>query len=71
MEFEPAIVAIERARTLAQLSAILAEWRDASGLANIVYHATHVPAVARPNPVLLLTYDEAWVKRYIALDYFR
>ncbi|MBN8938062.1 MAG: LuxR family transcriptional regulator [Rhizobiales bacterium] len=70
MEFEPAIVAIERARTFAQLSAILAEWRDASGLAHIVYHATHVPAVDRPNPVLLLTYDEAWVKRYIAQDYF-
>ena len=40
-------------------------------MAHLVYHAVHVPACAKPNPVLLLTYDDAWVKLYFAEDYFR
>jgi hypothetical protein len=71
MEFEPDIAAIERAKNGADLSATLAEWRDRCGLAHIVYHAAHVPACDKPDPVLLPTYDDAWVKRYIAEDYFR
>jgi Autoinducer binding domain len=70
MELEPIVVAIRRAKGMSDLSALLREWRDGSGLSHLVYHAVHVPACDRPNPVLLLTYDEAWVKRYVAQDYF-
>ncbi len=70
MELEPIVVAIQRAKDMADLSALLREWRDGSGVSHLVYHAVHVPACDRPNPVLLLTYDQAWVKRYVVQDYF-
>ena len=70
MELEQIVVAIQRAKGMSDLPALLREWRDNSGLSHLAYHAVHVPACDRPNPVLLLTYDEAWVKRYVAQDYF-
>jgi DNA-binding CsgD family transcriptional regulator len=69
MEFQPAIAAIERARDIASLSAVLFEWRDQTDLAHIVYHATYVPTCDRPNPVLLFACDDIWMKRYIERDY--
>jgi len=71
MEFEQAHRAIERAESIEALSAVLVDWRDESGLAHLVYHAAHVPAFDRFNALLLLTYDDAWVKRYVERDYFR
>jgi DNA-binding CsgD family transcriptional regulator len=71
MEFEEARAAIERAGTVDELSAALFELRNESGLAHLVYHAALVPAFDKTNPLLLLTYDQAWVKRYVERDYFR
>jgi hypothetical protein len=71
MEFESALTAIERAKSVDDLSAMLRDWRDESGVAHLVYHAALVPACQKPNPLLLLTYDGAWVKRYVEQDYFR
>jgi len=71
MELESVIVAIERAADIASLTAMLGEWRDSSGLAHLAYHAFHVPISLRPNPVLMATYDSAWLRRYLDEDYFR
>jgi len=71
MEFEYARRDIEQAKNADELSRVLANLRDESGLAHLVYHAVHVPAFEKRNPLLLLTYDDAWVKRYIERDYFR
>ena len=71
MEFESALTAIERATSVDDLSKVLFDWRDESGVAHLVYHAAHVPACQKPNPLLLLTYDGGWVKRYVEQDYFR
>jgi hypothetical protein len=71
MEFESALTAIERAKSVDDLSKVLFDWRDESGVAHLVYHAAHVPACQKPNPLLLLTYDGGWVKRYVEQDYFR
>ncbi len=71
MEFESALCAIERAKSIDQLSAMLFDWRDASGVANLVYHVVDAPAGEMSNPLLLLTYDDAWVKRYVDQDYFQ
>jgi DNA-binding CsgD family transcriptional regulator len=71
MEFEQARSAIERAQSVDQLSGVLADWRDESGLAHLVYHAVKVPASDKSNALLLLTYDDAWVQRYLERDYFR
>ncbi len=70
MEFEQALGAIERAKSVDELSAILVEWRNESGLAHLVYHAADIPACQKANPLLLLTYDDAWVQRYLQRDYF-
>jgi DNA-binding CsgD family transcriptional regulator len=71
VKVEPIIDAIQRAKNMSDLSALLREWRDDSGLSHLVYHAVDVPVSDQPNPVLLLTYDQAWVKRYFEQDYFR
>jgi hypothetical protein len=65
MDFESALTAIDRATSVDDLSAILLDWRDESGVAHLVYHVAHVSACQTPNPLLLLTYDDAWVKRYV------
>ena len=71
MELEQALTAIERAKSVAELSAMLFDWRNESGVAHLVYHAVHVPVSEKPNPLLLPTYDEVWVKRYVERDYFQ
>lgn len=70
MELEPVVSAIQRARRMSELATLLREWRDDSGLSHLVYHAVDVPLSERPNPVLLLTYDPAWVEHYVKQDYF-
>jgi LuxR family transcriptional regulator, quorum-sensing system regulator RaiR len=69
MDVRAALTAIDRAAGTDALSALLADWRDECGLAHLVYHAVHVPG-SKPNPLLLLTYDDSWVRRYVAQDYF-
>jgi len=71
LEFEYALRDIEQAQSVDELSRVLANMRDESGLAHLVYHAVHIPAFDKRNPLLLLTYDDAWVKRYVERDYFR
>lgn len=70
MDIESVVAAIHRAKTIPDLTALLQQWRDGSDVAHLVYHAVHVPVCEQLNPVLLLTYDDAWVKRYYAQDYF-
>ncbi len=70
-QFEATLEQISQAATLDDLSSLMSELRGAYGLAHIVYHAVHLPAVQKPNPILLLTYDSEWVKRYTERDYFR
>jgi len=70
METESIVAGIQRAKGIADLSTLLRQWRDGSGVSHLVYHAVDVPACDRLNPLLLLTYDDAWVKRYFAQNYF-
>ena len=58
------------ASDLDALNPLLLDLRDAYGLANIVYHATHLPGCVRTNPILMLSYDPVWVGRYVREDYF-
>ena len=66
MNVQSALTAIEQATETGALSADLRTLRDESGLAHLVYHTVHVPGLD-PNPLLLLTYEDAWVRRYVAL----
>jgi hypothetical protein len=69
--FGSALTAIERASTVAELSGVIAEWRNESGLAHPIYHAADVPACNKINPLLLPTYEDDWVKHYVEQDWFR
>lgn len=70
MDFEQALASIIRARTLDDLSCALISWRNESGVAHLVYHVVHIPDRLQPNPVMLLTYEDAWLQRYRDQDYF-
>jgi DNA-binding CsgD family transcriptional regulator len=70
MELEEARRAIDGADSVDELFDILRGLRDESGLAHLVYHATFVPAFDKANALLMPTYDEAWVRWYVAQDYF-
>lgn len=70
-QFESIYEKIYQAADLNGLAALLTEIRDQYGLAHLVYHAIHLPSTADPNPILLLTYDSEWVRRYTERDYFR
>ena len=62
--FEEAIDAIAVSTNLDELFLALNSFRELYGLANIVYHALHIPDCTYENPILILSYDPAWVKRY-------
>ena len=68
--FEEVVDTIATARDLGELSSAINGLREPYGLANIVYHAVHIPGCAQANPILLLSYENAWVKRYKERDYF-
>lgn len=70
MEFGEACQAIDGATNVDELFGVLRGLRDESGLAHLVYHATFVPAFDKTNALLMPTYDEAWVRWYVARDYF-
>jgi len=71
MQFEESQQAIERAASVDDLLSALKDMRDQTGVAHLVYHSVCVPAAGKENPLLVLTYDNAWVKRYTEADYFR
>lgn len=62
---------VTKTETLDALKQLLADIRQDYGLANIVYHAIAIPGSDHGNPILLLTYDPEWVRRYLDRDYFR
>lgn len=68
--FEHALDLVTKAQTLDDLRMVIADLRRDYGLANIVYHAIAIPGCDRGNPILLLTYDPEWVRRYLERDYF-
>jgi DNA-binding CsgD family transcriptional regulator len=70
-QFEAFHDKLAQTSTLGELGALIREVRDAYHLAHVVYHAVHLPRISDPNPILLLTYDPEWVRRYTERDYFR
>jgi DNA-binding CsgD family transcriptional regulator len=69
--FEWILNSLARAKSLPDVEDRLRDIRDSYGLTNVVYHAIHIPRCERENAILLLTYEQAWVSRYIERDYFR
>ncbi|WP_316169064.1 MULTISPECIES: LuxR family transcriptional regulator [unclassified Bradyrhizobium] len=57
-------------KSLGDVSKVLGEIREAYGISNIVYHAAYVPAEQLRNPILLSTFDDAWMRAYQERNYF-
>lgn len=70
MNIEIVVARLAQAKSVADLSRLLFEWRDQSGVAHLIYHATYTPLSKDPNTLILCTYDPAWVARYTEKDYF-
>ena len=62
---------IASSNTVDELGQVIREMRSEYALANIVYHAVYVPEAPSFHPLLILTYDPEWVKRYKFRDYFQ
>lgn len=56
--------------SLDEMKSTLLDIREECGFANVVYHASRIPGCEQPNPILLLSYEEGWVKKYINENYF-
>lgn len=61
---------LARSNSLDELQHTLENMPKIFGLANVAYHAIHLPGYCTSNPIILLTYHQEWVTRYIANDYF-
>ncbi len=70
-QLENLMAVLKQTTDLSGLSAVLSSLRELYGLANVVYHAVSIPACEAANPILLLTYPNDWVRRYVSNDYFR
>lgn len=70
-QLQATVEKLARTSTLEELRELIGAMRDAYGLAHVVYHAIHLPGTGDPNPILLLTYEPDWVRRYTERNYFR
>ncbi|ANL31954.1 LuxR family transcriptional regulator protein (plasmid) [Rhizobium phaseoli] len=70
-QLEDAFNSISNAKSLDDLRKTMRDLREPLGLANIVYHALRLPKTDALHPLLLLTYEPEWVRRYIENDYFK
>ncbi len=62
---------LAKVQTIPGLNYYVGELRDAYKLANVAFHLVDAPEAVEKNPLLLVTYDQQWVKRYTTQDYFR
>jgi DNA-binding CsgD family transcriptional regulator len=69
-DLEDVLDSMSQLASLDEMRGLLLEIREACGFANLVYHASRIPGCDLPNPILLLSYDPAWVQRYVAENYF-
>jgi DNA-binding CsgD family transcriptional regulator len=69
-DFELSVSELETISSELDINALLARLLKRYGLKHAVYHAVALPGVPDANPLLLLTYPEEWVKRYVSQNYF-
>ncbi|MBZ6414972.1 MULTISPECIES: LuxR family transcriptional regulator [Methylobacterium] len=61
---------IAASKSVIELKGVIDLLRSEYKIANIAYHAISIPLCEEANPILILTYEDEWVKRYIERDYF-
>jgi DNA-binding CsgD family transcriptional regulator len=69
--FLQALEAIRGTNSIDHLNTLLRCLTDVFGVENFAYHARFVPGHVAEEPLLLVTYENHWIRRYISEDYFR
>lgn len=67
---EEALDELAKVQTIANLSIYAMSLRDIYDVENIAFHLVDAPEIVQRNPLLIVTYEEQWVQRYLAQDYF-
>lgn len=67
--FEHSISEIESVNSVDELRRFIERLRQRYGLNHAVYFAVSLPNRIEPHPVVVSTYPEQWVQRYVEQDY--
>jgi len=68
--FDLSISEIEGIKSESELRAFLDRLLKRYNVRHAVYHAVALPKIDQANPVLILTYPDEWVQRYVRQNYF-
>lgn len=68
---ETALDALATVDSLAALEAYVLRLREVYGVANIVLHVMSSPLASTSHPIVVATYEKAWIERYFEQDYFQ
>jgi DNA-binding CsgD family transcriptional regulator len=68
---EQALDELAKVQTIPSLDLYVHELRTTFSLANVAFHLVSAPRADKRNPLLMVTYDQDWVTRYVSEDYFR
>ena len=68
--FDVSVSELERVTSEPALREFLDRLLKRYNVKHAVYHAVALPKVDRANPVLILTYPNEWVQRYVGQNYF-
>ncbi len=69
-DFDLSVSELETISSELDLKALLNRLLKRYGLKHAVYHAVALPGIPESNPLLLLTYPDEWVARYVSRNYF-
>jgi DNA-binding CsgD family transcriptional regulator len=69
-DFDLSVSELESVSSELDIRALLGRLLRRYGLKHAVYHAVALPGIPENNPLLLLTYPDEWVKRYVSQNYF-
>jgi DNA-binding CsgD family transcriptional regulator len=69
-QFDESVSELEAIASELELRALLKRLLKRYGLKHAVYHAVALPGVSQTNPLLILTYPDEWVQRYVSRNYF-
>jgi DNA-binding CsgD family transcriptional regulator len=69
-KLEEALSELAQVETTSSLQVFLEGIRVSYKLANIAFHVVTSAMIPKQSPLIFVTYDEQWVKRYLSKDYF-
>lgn len=69
-ELDEVLQDLAKIQSLPELNQYVFDLRETYGVANVAFHLQNAPHANKTNPLLLVTYEQQWVQRYVDYDYF-